>query len=144
MDPRHYFNLLELPPDASLHDVKQAYKDLVSVWHPDRFTHNPRLKEKAENKLKDINAAYEILKSQLHAQSEGRGHPHAKDADSQKAGGEGNRQKRILDSKTELAVELGAYAVLTVCYSVYKALHHVVSDVIGKREQEDDGRVSNQ
>lgn len=34
------------------------------VWHPDRFpADNPRLKEKAQEELKKINAAYEVLKS---------------------------------------------------------------------------------
>jgi curved DNA-binding protein CbpA len=40
------FNVLGLKPDASFDEVKQAYKDLVNVWHPDRFTHNPRLADK--------------------------------------------------------------------------------------------------
>ncbi|HPW35939.1 MAG: chaperone protein DnaJ [Syntrophorhabdus sp. PtaB.Bin027] len=48
---------------ASLEEVKQAYKDLVNVWHPDRFAHNPRLQKKAEEKLKQINAAYKELMS---------------------------------------------------------------------------------
>jgi hypothetical protein len=59
----HYYQILDLQPGASKHEVKQAYKDLIVVWHPDRFTHNPRLQQKAQEKVKEINAAYAFLKS---------------------------------------------------------------------------------
>ncbi|NJL40033.1 MAG: DnaJ domain-containing protein [Leptolyngbyaceae cyanobacterium RM2_2_4] len=58
-----YYQILDLSPGASKHEVKQAYKDLIVVWHPDRFTHNPRLQQKAQEKVKEINAAYTFLKS---------------------------------------------------------------------------------
>ncbi len=57
------FQTLELDHDASDAEVRQAYKDLVMVWHPDRFCHNPRLRQKAEEKLKLFNQAYEHLKA---------------------------------------------------------------------------------
>ncbi|MBI4644920.1 MAG: tetratricopeptide repeat protein [Deltaproteobacteria bacterium] len=53
--------ILGLEKGASLKEVKQAYRDLVHVWHPDRFVQNPRLQKKAEAMLKEINAAYEKL-----------------------------------------------------------------------------------
>ncbi|MGB8702102.1 MAG: J domain-containing protein [Thermosynechococcaceae cyanobacterium] len=56
-----HLQVLDLRLPASLDEVKQAYKDLVSVWHPDRFAHNPRLQKKAEEKLKQFNQAYETL-----------------------------------------------------------------------------------
>jgi DnaJ-domain-containing protein 1 len=55
--------ILGLKPSASQEEVNQAYRDLVNVWHPDRFVGNPRLQKKAEEKIKEINAAYEYLKS---------------------------------------------------------------------------------
>jgi hypothetical protein len=58
-----HLRILELESSASLGEIKQAYKDLVTVWHPDRFGHNPRLREKAEGKLKQFNQAYEALRS---------------------------------------------------------------------------------
>jgi DnaJ domain len=57
-----YFRALELDPSATLDEIKQAYKDLVMVWHPDRFVHNVRLRHKAEEKLKQFNQAYDCLK----------------------------------------------------------------------------------
>jgi len=51
-----------LKPGASQEEVTQAYRDLANVWHPDRFVGNPRLQKKAEEKLKEINAAYEYIK----------------------------------------------------------------------------------
>ena len=53
--------ILGLEADASPEEVKQAYRDLVHVWHPDRFAQNPRLQKKAEAMLKEINGAYEKI-----------------------------------------------------------------------------------
>jgi DnaJ-domain-containing protein 1 len=55
--------ILGLKPNASQEEVNQAYRDLANVWHPDRFANNLRLQKKAEEKLKEINAAYEYIKS---------------------------------------------------------------------------------
>jgi hypothetical protein len=65
MDIRKGCELLELRPGYSPEELKQAYKDLAQVWHPDRFAHNPRLKQRAEAKLKQINQAYELLDQAL-------------------------------------------------------------------------------
>jgi DnaJ-class molecular chaperone len=65
MDIRKYFETLDLDINASLDEAKQAYKDIANVWHPDRFSHNQRLKLKAEKKLKEVNIAYEEVKSFL-------------------------------------------------------------------------------
>jgi DnaJ-domain-containing protein 1 len=55
--------IIGVKPGASQEEVNQAYRDLVNVWHPDRFVGNPRLQKKAEEKVKEINAAYEYIKS---------------------------------------------------------------------------------
>ena len=60
MNVKKSFEILRLKPDASVEDLKLAYRDMVNVWHPDRFLHNPRLREKAERQLQEINRAYEI------------------------------------------------------------------------------------
>lgn len=75
-----HYQILEIETGASQDDIKQAYKDLAKVWHPDRFSDSPRLKQKAEEKLKRINAAYEFLKSYQPqvAQAEAAPAPHQK------------------------------------------------------------------
>jgi len=69
-DMDKYYRLLGLNPGASEEEIREAYKDLVKVWHPDRFSNDPRLKEKANEKLKEINSAYEILKAYMAGKSE--------------------------------------------------------------------------
>jgi hypothetical protein len=56
-----YYRILDLPPGASMAEVKMAWRDLAQVWHPDRFTGNERLQKKAEEALKEINEAYHRL-----------------------------------------------------------------------------------
>ncbi len=61
-DINQYYKILELEPGASLDEVKEAYRDLAFVWHPDRFAHNTRLQAKAQVRLKEINEAYRNLR----------------------------------------------------------------------------------
>ncbi len=56
-----YFQIFGLTTQATLADIKSAYKDLAKVWHPDRFSNDPKLQLKAQEKLKEINEAYEFL-----------------------------------------------------------------------------------
>ena len=62
-DSDRSYELLGVRPGVSPGELKAAYRDLIKVWHPDRFGHDPRLKEKAQEKLKEINEAYEELSS---------------------------------------------------------------------------------
>jgi hypothetical protein len=51
---------LGLTTDASEADVKQSYKDLARIWHPDRFQSDERLEKKAEEQIKVINEARSV------------------------------------------------------------------------------------
>ena len=53
--------ILEVEPGAPLEEIRQAYRDQTKVWHPDRFPNDIRLQKKAEEKLKQINLAYQRL-----------------------------------------------------------------------------------
>jgi hypothetical protein len=57
------YELLGVKPGVSLKELKAAHRDLAKVWHPDRFLHDPRLQEKAQEKLKEINEAYDLISS---------------------------------------------------------------------------------
>ena len=52
------YEILGVGSDVPFQYVTEAYQDLVKVWHPDRFANHPRLQKKAEEKLKEINDAY--------------------------------------------------------------------------------------
>ena len=55
--------VLDVDVAADRSEIKQAYWDLVRVWHPDRFAADARLSEKAAWKLSEINAAYHLLQA---------------------------------------------------------------------------------
>ncbi|NXK59068.1 DNJB8 protein, partial [Sylvietta virens] len=53
-----YYKVLGLQKNASQDDIKKSYHKMALKWHPDK---NPRNKEEAEKKFKEIVEAYEIL-----------------------------------------------------------------------------------
>jgi hypothetical protein len=54
---------LELASSATDREIREAYRVLVKVWHPDRFQSDPKLKEVANNRLKALNSAHVFLTS---------------------------------------------------------------------------------
>ncbi|WP_109486142.1 J domain-containing protein [Occallatibacter savannae] len=52
---------LGLTSDATSDLIENTYRTLVKVWHPDRFSHDPKLSKDAEEKLKEINSAHDYL-----------------------------------------------------------------------------------
>lgn len=52
---------LELTAAASAAEIKQAHRDLLKVWRPDRFGRSGRLRARVQAKLKRINQAYQTL-----------------------------------------------------------------------------------
>ncbi|MBS1799289.1 MAG: J domain-containing protein [Acidobacteria bacterium] len=63
MLPDDALEALGLEAGAAATEIKEAYRDLVKVWHPDRFGNDVRLRRKAEEKLQQINDAYRVLQS---------------------------------------------------------------------------------
>ena len=55
------FAMFGLTRDATPTEIKDAYRVLAKVWHPDRFPGDATLRLKAEEKLKEINSAYQLL-----------------------------------------------------------------------------------
>jgi curved DNA-binding protein CbpA len=55
---KNYYQLLGIEPSAGQEEIKKAFRKMASRYHPD---HNPKDPEKAEEKFKAINEAYEVL-----------------------------------------------------------------------------------
>ena len=60
MAKRDYYEILGAKKDSSAEDLKKAYRKLAMKYHPDR---NPDDKE-AEQKFKELNEAYDVLKDE--------------------------------------------------------------------------------
>lgn len=54
------YEVLGVKEGASEEEIKQAYRELVKKYHPDRYADNP-LKELAEEKMREINEAYDFI-----------------------------------------------------------------------------------
>ena len=57
MSETHY-EVLNINQDSKFQEIKKAYRRLSMQWHPDK---NPDNSKEAEEKIKKINKAYEIL-----------------------------------------------------------------------------------
>jgi len=53
----NYYEILGVQKTATQEEIKKAYRNLAFKYHPDRNPDNPA----AEEKLKQINAAYDVL-----------------------------------------------------------------------------------
>lgn len=54
------YEVLGVSPNDDEETIKKAYRALVKKYHPDRYANTP-LAEEANEKLKDINRAYDII-----------------------------------------------------------------------------------
>ncbi|MER3460740.1 MAG: molecular chaperone DnaJ, partial [candidate division GAL15 bacterium] len=54
---RDYYEILNVPRDASLEEIKAAYRRLAREYHPDVRKDDPQ----AEERFKEINEAYQVL-----------------------------------------------------------------------------------
>ena len=61
MTREQMLEILELEPNASWEEVETRHRDLSKVWHPDRFQNKERLIEMAQQKMTQINSAYDGL-----------------------------------------------------------------------------------
>lgn len=54
----NYYDILEVPKNATSDQIKKSYRRLAMKWHPDK---NPQTIRKAELKFKQISEAYSVL-----------------------------------------------------------------------------------
>ena len=58
-----YYKILDLPKGSSIEAVKAAYKKMIRKWHPDQYNNKPEKKKEAEEMMKKINKAAEVLQN---------------------------------------------------------------------------------
>ena len=64
------YEVLGVPENASEEEIKKAYKELVKKYQPDKYQDNP-LADLAEEKLQEVNEAYDMLMKNRNSGSSG-------------------------------------------------------------------------
>ncbi|KAL0718608.1 hypothetical protein Bca4012_067931 [Brassica carinata] len=57
----NYYNVLGIRRDASVSDIRTAYRKLAMKWHPDRYARNPGVAGEAKRRFQQIQEAYSVL-----------------------------------------------------------------------------------
>ncbi|ODV97454.1 hypothetical protein PACTADRAFT_84610 [Pachysolen tannophilus NRRL Y-2460] len=101
-----YYKVLGLSPKADESEIKKAYREKVKLYHPDKNSSSDKTKEELEEKMSEINNAYEVLSDQtkrrqydMESNQQGQAHNHRHNSGSrsnhmyfQGAGGSGQHQ----------------------------------------------------
>ena len=70
---RDPFEILGVSRDATDEQIKAAYRELVRKYHPDNYTDDNPLKDLAEEKMQEINKAYDEIQNIRSGKSSSRG-----------------------------------------------------------------------
>ncbi len=123
------YKVLGVRQGASKEEIKKAYLAMVKKYHPDRFQ-DPAAKEMANEKLKEINQAYEALSSDSGSQGNWQSAASGRTSQTGYSGGSpafqqvrmhlNNRRvgaaEQILDGMSDRTAEW--YYLRGVCYSM--------------------------
>jgi hypothetical protein len=60
-DLRHAYAILGVTPGTPIHIVRRKYKRLVSKWHPDRFQKDAGACAEANERMRQINRAFQVI-----------------------------------------------------------------------------------
>ena len=66
------YKVLGVSPNASDEEIKRAYRELARKYHPDNYQNNP-LADLAEEKMKEINEAYDAIEKRRQGAQNGGG-----------------------------------------------------------------------
>ncbi len=62
MTNKSLYDLLEISPNATQEEIKESYRLIVSMLHPDKFPQGSKQWVRASEKIQEVNEAYQILK----------------------------------------------------------------------------------
>ena len=64
-DKRDYYEVLGLSKGAGEAEIKKAYRSMAKKYHPDKVAYlGEDVRKSAEQKLQEVNEAYEKIKKQ--------------------------------------------------------------------------------
>ena len=66
-----FYQILKLKLGATGKQIKQAYENLVDIWHPEELSKYPHLQQIAYERKKQIELAYERLVREWVKKTEG-------------------------------------------------------------------------
>jgi hypothetical protein len=55
-------DLLEVAPGATPEEIQKSFRQLIKVWHPDRFSDQPELQRRATMKTSELTRAFQWLR----------------------------------------------------------------------------------
>jgi DnaJ-class molecular chaperone len=58
---RDYYDILNIPPNASITEIKEAYRKLAFQYHPDKN----QMSFEANERMKEINVAYDAISDNI-------------------------------------------------------------------------------
>ncbi len=95
---RNPYEVLGIKEGTNVEGIKKAYKELVKKYHPDQYQDNP-LSDLAEEKLKEINQAYDYLikKAQSGNGGSGYGNGYSRQEEPQYRNGQADSDRSYYD-----------------------------------------------
>lgn len=98
------YEVLGVKQGASQDEIKSAYRKLVKQYHPDQYGDNP-LKDLAQEKLTEINKAYDMLKNSNNNSSYSNTNNTNNSYNYSSTGGDYNEIRRLIQMRNNIEAE---------------------------------------